>query len=274
MRRSVVSWIGCLGCVGAVAISACNTASEDPLVTYTSAPAAANWRGDYGGGSAGAAGISEQPAAGSTAVLPNAGSSSGDILRPKAGAAAPSPAGSSGAAARGGSGGAGGSTGGAGGSTGGAGAGGAAGSGGSAAPGVTTLSFDVTTSPVGYRYQPKNIGAIWVQDKNGKLVKSLEVWAGIRRRWLTRYQSQLAGASVDVVASATLSNHRAHHVTWNLKDKSGAAAPPGQYTLMMELTDGDQTGRANSIPFDTSAGASTQTPANAPSFGSMTLKLE
>jgi hypothetical protein len=44
---------------------------------------------------------------------------------------------------------------------------------------VTSLTFDVTTKAPGGRYQPRNVGAIWVEDSSGKLVKSLEVWAGI-----------------------------------------------------------------------------------------------
>jgi hypothetical protein len=138
---------------------------------------------------------------------------------------------------------------------------------------VTSLAFDVTTSPVGYQYAPRNVGAIWVQDQNGKLIKSLEVWAATRRRYLTRYASALAGAAVDVTASATLSSHRAHHATWDLKDKTGVSVAPGTYTLVMELTDGDQTGRTSSVSFDTSAPATT-TPADAPSFASMKLQLK
>ena len=139
---------------------------------------------------------------------------------------------------------------------------------------VASLSFDVTTSPVGNRYQPKNIGAIWVQDASGKLVKSLEVWAGIRRRHLTKYVSALSGGSVDAMSSATLSSHKTHHATWNLKDRSGAAAAPGKYTLVMELTDGDTTGRFNTVEFDTSKGPTSLSPKDAPSFSAMKLQLQ
>jgi hypothetical protein len=154
--------------------------------------------------------------------------------------------------------------------------GGTAGGGAAGAPSssLASLSFDVTTSPVGYRYQPKNVGAVWVQDSSGKLVKSLEVWASVRRRYLTRYTSALAGSKVDVVASATLSNHRTHHVTWNMTDRNGAKVAPGSYTLVMELTDGDQTGRSSTISFDTTVGAQVLNPTNAPSFNSMTLQLQ
>lgn len=112
-------------------------------------------------------------------------------------------------------------------------------------PAAGALSFDVTTSALSYRYQP--IGAIWIEDANGKLVKSIKVWASIRRRWLTRYASALSGSAVDVTASATLSSHKTHHATWNLKDRSGAPAPAGKYRLVIELTEGDQTGRSSTL---------------------------
>lgn len=156
-------------------------------------------------------------------------------------------------------------------------AGGAAGADGTPSlPEVTlsSLSFDVTTSPVGYNYQPRNIGAIWIEDSAGQLVKSLEVWAKTRRRYLTRYQSALSGSSVDVTASATLQSHRTHHVSWDLKDKNGATVPPGVYSLVLELTDGNQTGRTTGVEFDTSAGPMTVEPPDAPSFAQMSLQLQ
>jgi hypothetical protein len=153
-------------------------------------------------------------------------------------------------------------------------AGAGAGAAGASAGSLTTLAFDVTTSPVGGRYQPRNIGAIWVTDGTGKLVKSLEVWAAARRRYLTGYASALAGSLVDVTASATLSSHRTHHATWNMKDRNGAAAAPGKYKLFMETTDGDMTGRSSSVDFDTSAGPQTLTPPDVASFSSMKLQLQ
>jgi len=139
---------------------------------------------------------------------------------------------------------------------------------------VGSLTFDVTTTPVGGRYQPKNVGAIWIEDSAGTLVKSLKVWAGIRRIWLTRYGSVLGFGPVDVMASATLSSHKTHHVTWDLKNADGMAVAPGKYTLMMEVTDSDAPGRSNMIPFDTSTGAQTMMPPNAPSFTTMSLQLQ
>lgn len=139
---------------------------------------------------------------------------------------------------------------------------------------IKSLAFEVTTSPVGLRYQPKNIGAIWIQDSSGAVVKSLKVWARVRARWLTKYNAARGGTAVDVTASATLSNHQTHSVTWDLKDRSGAAVAPGKYTLCAELTDGDATGKFTSVEFDTSAAPKTSNPANASSFNDMKLELK
>lgn len=138
---------------------------------------------------------------------------------------------------------------------------------------ITSLSFQVTTSPASGRYQPKNIGAIWIEDGTGKVVKSLEVWAATRRRYLTGYLGAMAGSSIDVKTSATLPRHQTHNVTWDLKDRSGATVVPGMYRLRMELTDADRTGNSNTVTFDTSKGPSSPAAPDAPSFGAMTLEL-
>jgi hypothetical protein len=152
----------------------------------------------------------------------------------------------------------------------------AAGAGGSAAVGgsVTSVLFDVTTLAQGGFYQPRNIGAIWVQDSSGKFVKSLEVWAGIRSRYLSKYSAARGGMPVDVTASATLNSHRAHHAMWNLKDRSGQAAPPGKYTLVIEVTDTDFTGKFDTIDFDTSQGPQQVTPPNATYYTMLKVTLQ
>jgi hypothetical protein len=253
MKWIVLTWAGFA--------ASCTGSSETPPVVFGSAGAVGRWQveptGTAGAGPiAGGAGASGSAfvTAGSTSegtVASNAGSNGGAGMIASAGrGAAGTAAGSSGSG------------------------GAAAGSGASVASAATSLAFDVTTSAVGGKYQPKNIGAIWIQDKNGKLIKSLQVWAATRRRYLTRYAASLGGGSVDVTASATLSSHRAHHVTWDMKDRSGAAVTPGAYTLVMELTDADTTGRSSTVAFDTTEGALTVTPPNAPSFGSLKLELK
>lgn len=144
----------------------------------------------------------------------------------------------------------------------------------SAAVGVTSLAFEVTTSPAGGRYQPRNIGAIWIEDDSGNFVKTLEVWAASRRRYLTGYLGAQGGGTIDVSTSATLRSHQTHTVTWDLKDRDGADVPPGAYSVKMELTDANTAGKSNTVDFDTTMGPVTLTPPDAASFGSMKLELQ
>lgn len=139
---------------------------------------------------------------------------------------------------------------------------------------VTSLVAQVTTSAVGGRYQPKNIGAIWIEDDAGQVVKTLQIWAGTRRRYLTGYLAAMAGRSIDVTASATMSRHQTHTVTWDLKDRSGASVAPGTYRVRMELTDANTTGRSNVVDVDTTQGPRTLTPSDAPSFSAIRIELK
>ena len=139
---------------------------------------------------------------------------------------------------------------------------------------VTSLAFEVTTKPIGGKYQPKNVGAIWVADASGKLVKTLEVWAATRVRYLSAYNKTRAGMSVDATSRATLPNHRVHRVTWDLTDRSGAPVPKGEYTLSLELTDADAAGKTTSIDFDTGGSASTRMPPDSACFTEMRLELK
>ena len=139
---------------------------------------------------------------------------------------------------------------------------------------ITSLTFEVTTAIIGGKYKPKNVGAIWIADGSGKLVKTLEVWAATRMRYLTEYNKARAGSSVDVSARATLPSHRVHRVTWELKDRSGAAVPARKYQLFLELTDTDATGKTTRIDIDLSGEPATQHPPDAAGFTGMTLELK
>ena len=167
-------------------------------------------------------------------------------------------------------------TGGAGSSGAGASAAGSGGAGQSApSAGISTLTFDVTTLSQGGKYSPKNIGAIWVQNSAGSFVKSLELWAKQRRRYLSKYNAAVgATGAVDIVASATLTSHKTHHVSWNLQDRTGARVQDGQYSLLVEVTDYDGPGKWYSIDFDTRDGAQRVMPTAAQYYTSMALQLQ
>ena len=129
---------------------------------------------------------------------------------------------------------------------------GAAGSGGQAgnepiSPG-TCLTVEFTTvSPKG-KYSPRNIGAIWITDGNGAYVKTLEVWAGKRAKYLNKWTLSSGGDRVDAVSSATLSSHVHHKATWSCIDKAKNPVAGGAYVVHAELTDYDGPGKSMDMP--------------------------
>jgi hypothetical protein len=123
------------------------------------------------------------------------------------------------------------------------------GSGGGTASNALALMFDVTTVDQGGRYSPRNVGAIWVETAAGDFVKTLKVWARTRGRYLTRFNSEAGGNTVDAVTSATIRPYMAHSVTWDLTDVSGNPMPPGDYKILIEVTDHDGAGKWAEVPF-------------------------
>ena len=235
-----------MGCViFAVALGSvnCAPAAEDPNVSYG---------GDENTAGSGSLVVS----AGSGGSAAGSGGSVSEVVAGSGGAGSVASSGGAGAAAV-------------------AGSGGAGSSGTGSSSGLNSVAFDVTPLSQGGKYSPKNIGAIWVQNGSGAFVKSLEVWAVQRRRYLTKYNTAVGTTgSVDVTATATQSSLKAHHVTWNLKDKSGAAVAAGKYTMWIEVTDYDGTGKSYSVDFDTSQGAQTVTPSSSQYYGAMSLQLQ
>jgi hypothetical protein len=121
---------------------------------------------------------------------------------------------------------------------------------------VSACSFRVTTKPLGGRYAPKNIGAIWIEREDGKWVKTLGQWAGVRLRYLTTYlAANSTRNTMDAVTSATLRQHTSHEVKWNLEDVDGKIVPDGEYRVRVELTDRSSAGELLSVPFRKSSEA-------------------
>ncbi|MEO7097064.1 MAG: DUF2271 domain-containing protein [Polyangiales bacterium] len=122
---------------------------------------------------------------------------------------------------------------------------------------LTKLHVVVLTSPFNGRYQPRNVGAIWVETAAGVFVKTLERWGKTRARYITRWNASSGGNVVDAVTSATLATHVTHDRTWNFTDKQTCKMPPGDYRVMIEHTDYNGTGALLQIPFTTTAGMQT-----------------
>lgn len=140
-------------------------------------------------------------------------------------------------------------------------------------PGLAQLRFSVVTRELGGKFAPKNIGAIWISDSAGRHVRTLEVWASIRRRYLTKWNTETGAERTDVITRATLRAHDAHEVMWDLKDKAGAPVAPGPYQLIIETTDQSSTGQFLALPFMLGAPFDL-TPQDTPYYASLRLSAE
>lgn len=138
------------------------------------------------------------------------------------------------------------------------------------------LSVSVTTSSTGGTYAPRNILAIWIEDNSGKFVKTLLAYANTRMTHLNTWQASSLAAGqefnkTDATSGATQSSHATRTCTWNGTDYSGKLMANGDYKVRMELTDKNATGNIASYTFTKGATAQKLTPADVPSFSSVTI---
>lgn len=138
---------------------------------------------------------------------------------------------------------------------------------------LSGLRIVVRTTPFGGRYQPKNIGAIWIETSTGAFVKTVKRWANRRRQYLTTFNSVTGQDLTDAISGATLTSHITHDVTWNLTDRSRCEVPAGDYRVAMELTDRDGPGAVARFPFHKGTAAATSHPAETAQFHDLTLDL-
>ena len=128
-------------------------------------------------------------------------------------------------------------------------------------------------------YAPQNILAIWVEDTNGKFVKTLLVNSRRYTNYLTSWRSVTSSAgstfnSVDAVTGATNYNHGVRTCTWDGTDFTGKIVTDGSYVVRMELTESNSPG--NSVSFPITKGESTfaSNPGSHTNFSAVTLKWE
>jgi hypothetical protein len=141
--------------------------------------------------------------------------------------------------------------------------------------------FEVTTKPSGKSlYAPRNLLGIWVEDRAGTPLAVLGVWGASRRIALVRLNEQfpdLQGFNgdptllMDAVTGATLRDHGSRSVRWNLKDKTGATVPDGDYAIFVESTDSLQFTLVTSVPFTKGPEPQAVLVPESAEFGPMTL---
>lgn len=135
------------------------------------------------------------------------------------------------------------------------------------------LVFSVTTSSQDGEFAPKNIGAIWIEDSSGAWVKTLAVWAGVSTRFLTSYcAANKTGNKVDAITSATLSAHKTHEATWDLTGADHKVVADGDYSVLVEATDHNGTGKLLTVPFHKADAPMMTAPADTPYFHGIELR--
>ncbi len=139
---------------------------------------------------------------------------------------------------------------------------------------VERVRLSVRTSPQGGPFQPRNVGAIWVEDGAGVFVKTLAKWGTLRDRWLGRWREASDENVVDAVTGATLSSHETHDVAWDLTAVDGHALEPGAYVIIVEVTDRSGMGAALELPFITAEGPVSTTPEGTEFFHDVKLTIE
>jgi len=138
------------------------------------------------------------------------------------------------------------------------------------------LTVTATTSSAGGNYTPKNIVAMWIEDEQGNWVKTLLAYANTRKTHLNTWEAATTEAgspfnTVDAITGATKSSHGTRTCTWNGTNLSGSVVANGDYKIWMELTDKNGTGNFSSFTFTKDTIPLNLTPANVPSFASISI---
>jgi hypothetical protein len=116
------------------------------------------------------------------------------------------------------------------------------------------LSAQVRTIGYGGEYADDNAAVAWIEREGGGLVRTLAVWAEVRREHLIRWRAASGDDVADAMTSATRKRHETLSLKWDLRDTAGQAAPPGGYKLLIEFTEdnsnkGEQAGPVLELPF-------------------------
>jgi hypothetical protein len=134
------------------------------------------------------------------------------------------------------------------------------------------VSFTVKTVTYDGDRSPKNIVAIWVEDKDGNFIKTRLLQADKRKEWLLTWNDKSKGSTVDATTGATLNSHQTHTVSWDCKDETGTQVADGDYKIVVEFTEAHAQGPLTSVAFTKGPTAEVITPADETNF--VDLRLE
>ena len=132
-----------------------------------------------------------------------------------------------------------------------------------------TAVLTVTTLPTSGRYAPRHVMAVWITDQQNKLVKTIAVQAGKRKKYLELWREDLGKQAPDGIVGATRKEHAAQTFTWDTCDQAGQPVAPGLYRWRVEFTDRNKMGPstpADYLTFTVGPEPTTNRPADLPFF--------
>jgi len=136
-----------------------------------------------------------------------------------------------------------------------------------------SVSLEITTSPDSVRFSPRHVFAAWVEDDSCRFVKSLEVFASPRKRYLYTWNKVSASNSTDAVTGATLAKHDSHTIKWDCTDLNDSTVVDGNYTIWIEFTSQHAQGPKYSVAFTKSAYAQSISHSDSKFFKNISLNF-
>ena len=134
------------------------------------------------------------------------------------------------------------------------------------------VSFTMKTVTYNGDRSPKNIVAIWVEDKDGTFIKTRLLQADKRKEWLLTWNDKSKGSIVDATTGATLNSHQTHTIAWDCTDETGTQVDDGEYKIVVEFTEAHSQGPLTSVTFTKGPAAEVITPDNETNFVDMRLE--
>jgi hypothetical protein len=159
----------------------------------------------------------------------------------------------------------------------------------SAGPSMGTLTFKFTTKSYGGFYGPLNYVAVWFESKDGKFIKTVARWAGAAHASDLSAWTKASGGwgglfggmgntadMMDAMSSATLRQHQAHSVMWNMKGTDKMVVPDGDYVAVVEVTEdrGTSPGPVLRVPFKKGPEPQMVDPADEMAFTGISLSYQ
>jgi hypothetical protein len=135
-------------------------------------------------------------------------------------------------------------------------------------------TLTVTTSPAGGKYAPRHVLAVWITDAGDHFVRTVEVRAGRRQKYLYAWRAARGDRAPDGISGATLKTHEPLTFRWDGRDADGRDVPDGTYRWHVELTDRHQPGPvtpADHLEFTVGPEASSRQPADLPNFRALSV---